>query len=240
MARNSKARLDYPTPAASYFKRDAGAIAAANRAAPCGRVVVGAGLVALLSIRMPWRRVSTMFRAVIDSPNSRESRGALFGAKREGYAYLLEHRRALWQACEAYHANPDKRRALEALLVEFLEIPNLGIVKASFLAQMLVNDGACLDMHNLDRMGLDRNAFATPKGLSVETLLTKIRTYNAAWRVHGDSALWWDTWCEYYAAVNPDLFFRASDVSAAHTVALTWTQERANAPAHKRRGKGKG
>jgi hypothetical protein len=181
--------------------------------------VAGAALVALLSIQQQWRTVPRLFSRV--QSEGREC-PVLFGSKRRGYAYAVSHRASLWAACERYQGARDKRRALELLLIELLAIPGLGIVKASFLAQMLVNDGACLDMHNLDRLGLARSAFATPKGLQAETLLAKIRTYNAAWRVHGNSALWWNSWCEYYAAINPDLFFRASEVSKAHTVALTW------------------
>lgn len=226
MAKRSRRPLEFATAGAGLFAH-AEAIRDANNARPDGSVVIGAGLVALLSIRMQWRTVPAMFAAVM----SGKPTNYLFGAKRAGYAFLIANRRRLWEATQAYHANPDKARAREALQLEFLAVPNLGIVKASFVCQMLVGAGACLDMHNLDRMGLDRNAFNTPKGLTADTVLIKLRTYNAACDAQGTSAQWWQGWCAYYAAINPDLFFRAHDVSAAHLVALEWSDAKANAPA---------
>jgi hypothetical protein len=35
-----------------------------------------------------------------------------------------------------------------------------------------------------------------PKTLSHKAKLARLSTYNATWQAHGNSAYWWDTWCD--------------------------------------------
>ncbi len=143
----------------------------------------------LLSIQQPWQGVPAQFAHV--RAQGRDS-VYLFGAKRAGYDYAVEHARELRIAAQIAYDKSD----LDALLMRYLQIPCLGLVKASFLAQLTIADGACLDLHNSRRLGLTPNDVKLPKALRDASKLAKISAYNATWRAHGDSAYWWDTWCD--------------------------------------------
>ena len=197
------------------FDRDAAAITAAFKTAATpqekARILRGAALVVLLSIQQPWHSVGMQFADV-------QQHGAasrfLWGNKAKAWAHLAAHgeRLAMAIAGETDHS---------ANVLTLLEVPGLGIVKASFLLQMLTGEGACLDLHNLDRLGLSRDAFKTPKTLKVETIRARIATYRATWEAQGTSAMWWNTWCAHVATVYPKHFADADAVSALHAIAIT-------------------
>ena len=195
------------------FDQDAVAISEEFRAAMTpqdrARILRGAALVVILSIQQPWHTVPAQFADV--QAVGITSR-FLWGNKRKTWAFLMEHGERLAAAIGGNH---------EEAILTLLEVPGLGIVKASFLLQMLTGEGACLDLHNLDRLGLSRDAFKTPKTLKVDTVRARIATYCATWRAHGTSRHWWDSWCAHVATVYPKHFADAEAVSASHTVALT-------------------
>jgi hypothetical protein len=175
------------------------------------RILKGAALVVLLSIQQPWHSVGTQFADI-------QQHGAasrfLWGNKGKAWAFLSEHAERLADAIALAPSHEDA-------ILTVLEVPGLGIVKASFLLQMLTGEGACLDLHNLDRLGLKRDAFKTPKSLKVETVRARIATYCATWRAQGKSRFWWDSWCSHVATVYPKHFADAEAVSALHTIAIT-------------------
>jgi hypothetical protein len=153
----------------------------------------------------------------ISGPQSRFA----WGNKRKGIEYILANKRGLWKSARAFKAG---KIGLDDLILDYLAIPGLGIVKASFLAQLTVGDGACLDVHNLRAMGLDLDSFKTSKSLKVESIRKRIAVYNAAWRALGDSAYWWDTWCDSYAAraqaKSPYKYKDGAEVSNAHNIII--------------------
>lgn len=182
----------------------------------------GIAALVLLSIRQPFymmpRQMADVARNGLESPY-------LFGWKRDGLAYVIRNRHALHRAACAYR---DGTMNLDSLILEYLAVPGLGIVKASFLAQMTVGDGACLDTLNLRTLGLSETAFRLSKALTVATVRKRITTYNAVWRSVGDSAHWWDSWCAFVgdrthndrgAAIGG--FRNAAHVSATHRLAIT-------------------
>ena len=154
----------------------------------------GIAALVLLSIQQPFsqmpRQMASVAKEGIASPY-------LFGSKAEGLAYVQEHKRHLFRVVQACRAG---KLSLEGLITEFLAIPGLGIAKTSFLAQMSVGDGACLDVLNLRRLGLNESAFKIGKGLGAPFVARRIQAYNAVWQSQGDSAYWWDTWCDGLAA----------------------------------------
>jgi hypothetical protein len=171
-----------------YFNRDCLAIVAACADNP--DMVARVAVFVELTIRQWfWQMPAAM--ATVDEFGA-ESK-YLFGAKRAGYRYIQANKQALLADVQAYH---EKKIDLDTLILRFLAIPNLGIVKASFLAQMTVGDGACLDMHNVASLGLNDQTFRLSKKLTVDTINKKIRAYNAVWREFGDSAYWWNSWCD--------------------------------------------
>lgn len=185
----------------TYFDRDAKFVGAAARNDPW--VFLRVVLMVLLSIRQPWLKIPQQFHSVME-------RGAespyLFGFKRTGYMTTLTRLQEFHGAVKNYDGD------LDALILKLMEIPGLGLAKASFVAQLTVGDGACLDSHNLSRMGKDASFTRISKTSS--NLPQRIAEYNAAWREVGDSAYWWDSWCELisarYKIISP------ADVSALH------------------------
>lgn len=200
----------------SYFRRDCLQIVKYAQASPDG--VADAACFTLLTIQQ-W--LALVPRALDDVRKHGVDSRFAWGNKRKGIEFILANKRALWD---------DARRAwegetsLDDLILAYLAIPGLGVVKASFLAQMTIGNGACLDMHNLRSMGLSESAFKTPKTLRVQSIRNRIKTYNAAWQAYGDSAYWWDMWCDAYAAraqaKSPHKYANGSEVSAQHLIVI--------------------
>ena len=115
--------------------------------------------------------------------------------KRNGYLYAVEHKHVLHEALKAAVKHNDPVGAIDVLT----NVPNLGIVKAAFVAQLVGLDVACLDSHNLDRLGLDRAALRFAKTVKPETKRKKIQDYVHLTQVTGGTEYWWDTWCNYVA-----------------------------------------
>jgi len=115
--------------------------------------------------------------------------------KRNGYLYAVEHKYVLHEALKAAVKHNDPVGAIDVLT----NVPNLGIVKAAFVAQLVGLDVACLDSHNLDRLGLNRAALKFAKTVKPETKLKKIQDYVHLTQVTGGTEYWWDTWCNYVA-----------------------------------------
>lgn len=171
----------------SYYQTDCLDVAGAARHSD--KVFAETVTMVLLSIQQPWQGVPAQFAHV--RAQGRDS-VYLFGAKRAGYDYTQEHVRDLRIAAQIAY----DKRDLDALIMRYLQIPCLGLVKASFLAQLTIADGACLDLHNARRLGLTPRDLLMPKTLSDKAKLARLSAYNATWRAHGDSAYWWDTWCD--------------------------------------------
>lgn len=183
----------------------------------------GIGAFVLLTIQQPFWTVPDTVADVAtrdyDSPY-------LWGWKPRGLHYLRTNKHALWQsAVECYNGT----KSLDELILDYLAVPGLGIVKSSFLAQLTVGQGACLDTLNLRMLGLDENAFKLSKELTVKTIRRRIATYNATWKAAGDSAYWWDAWCELVASRSHNvrgyamrsIGNSAAAVSHAHRCAIT-------------------
>jgi len=93
--------------------------------------------------------------------------------KRKGYLYAIEHKHVLHEALKAAVKHNDPVGAIDVLT----NVPMLGIVKAAFVAQLVGLDVACLDSHNLNRLGLKETAFKLNKNVTRETKLSKIKKY---------------------------------------------------------------
>lgn len=182
----------------------------------------GIASLVLLSIQQPFYSIA---RQVDDVAKNDYAAKSLWGWKSNGLHYVRANKRELWDAARACYAG---NRSLDDLILDYLAVPGLGIVKASFLAQMTVGDGACLDTLNLRTLGLSESAFKTPKTLQVKTIRQRIAAYNATWRSVGNSAYWWDAWCDLVAqrthnargASHPSAGQGAHAVSKIHRLAI--------------------
>ena len=119
----------------------------------------------------------------------------LWGNKRDGFLYLQEHKQVIFAAIKAAVKVNDPIAAIDVLT----NVPNLGIVKAAFVAQLVGLDVACIDSHNCDRLGLSRSALKFSKKVKPELKRKKIADYVKFTQDTGGSEYWWNTWCEYVA-----------------------------------------
>ena len=123
----------------------------------------------------------------------------LFGSKRKGLEYTIKNKEALHKGLlEIKSRNMDDlARTIEAVYF-IMQVPSLGMVKASFVLQMLGFNVACLDSHNLKRLGLDIKHTKVPATLRPETKIKKITKYVKLTRIKG-TEYWWNSWCDYVA-----------------------------------------
>lgn len=198
----------------SYFKNDC--LEIAFEARHSDRVFIETATMVLLSIQQPWQGVPAQFANV--RQRGRDS-VYLFGAKRAGYDYVVEHATRLRvEGAMIAHDNRD----LDGLIMQYLAIPGLGLVKASFLAQLTIADGACIDLHNARRLGLTPNDLKLPKTLRDASRLAKISAYNATWQAHGDSEYWWNTWCDNMVGTTYNKRLTSgAEASAIHRLPLS-------------------
>ena len=91
------------------------------------------------------------------------------------------------------------------------KVPNLELVKASFVMQMLGFDVACIDSHNLTRLGLPPSAVKIGAKLKPATQLKKVKAYVEMCQEDG-TEYWWDTWCEYVAGNRANRLLDTGDV----------------------------
>ena len=139
--------------------------------------------------------LSSTHSQMLDIDNNGASSKYLWGNKRDGFLYMQEHKRVIFAAVKEAVKTNDAVAAIDVLT----NVPNLGIVKAAFVAQMVGLDVSCIDSHNCDRLGLSRSALKFPKGVKRDTKLRKIADYVEFTRTTGGAEYWWNTWCEYVA-----------------------------------------
>lgn len=166
----------------------------------------------LCTIQMPFWRTKTLMSDV--AQNGEHSK-ALFGSKRQGYVFAKNHATQLRTQLRNAQTTVD---AIETLT----SIPGLGVVKAAFVAQLCGFNAACLDTHNLKRLGFKETALKFPKTLSAASKRKRIAEYDALCRQTGGSEYWWNTWCDYVAqTTNRKHFNSANEVSAYHLECLS-------------------
>jgi len=126
----------------------------------------------------------------------------MWGKKGDGYSYAAEHDAYLWGKVNHIKdtLGTDSIDACVEAILLFMKIPNLGMVKAAFCAQMLGFDVACIDSHNIKRLGLPASAVKTPPAkMKPATVRKKVAAYVALTQDTGGSRYWWDSWCAYVA-----------------------------------------
>lgn len=170
----------------------------------------------LLTIQQPLQQVG---RAFADVKAKGEASVYLFGAKRDGFRYVRAHRRSLFKRVKAAVAAGDIVGCIDTLT----RVPSLGMVKASFVAQICGLNVACIDMHNLARLGLPETAVKLAKTVKDATRRAKITAYVALTQETGGARFWWDSWCEYVAGRRGSPLKTASAVSAFHCAAIGLT-----------------
>ena len=165
----------------------------------------------LCTIQQPLQSVKNQMVDI--RANGAESK-YLFGSKRIGYQYAVDHAEVLHAAVVKAAEIGDVVGAVDVLS----NIPGLGVVKASFVAQICGLEASCLDTHNLRRLGLAESAFKLAKSVKHETKLSKIRAYLALCVKSGGSEYWWNTWCAAVAGNRANRSLATADIVSRYHV----------------------
>ena len=136
----------------------------------------------------------------------------LFGSKRDGWNYCRDNIASLWGEAMAIRERglSDVENVTDAVLL-FMQVPGLGMVKASFVAQMLGFNVACLDTHNLRRLGLPMSAMKVSATLKPASMRRKVQAYVMLCQQDG-AEYWWNTWCDYVAGNRSNKLLDTGDV----------------------------
>lgn len=193
------------------YKRDQKSI---QKWATNGDKLVDVVAMVLCSIRQPWNAIGDQ---LADVRQNKAASKYLFGFKRNGYLYAVEHKARL------YRKVLDCRRGrceVIDLMRELMKVPGLGLVKAGFVVQLLCGEVGCMDSHNIKRFGLDASFFIIPKRVNVADQLQvidgKIEAYIALCEANGGCQYLWDSWCDVLAAKQPNKFTDGDHVSRLH------------------------
>lgn len=143
--------------------------------------------------------LSTVKAQRLDIAETGLSSRFLWGKKSEGLAYIQQNAEWLW--LKLHHLKekgPSNPEVIADATLLLMQVPNLGMVKASFVLQCLGFNTACIDSHNLNRLGLKAYAVKVSPKLSPEKKRAKVIAYVELCQGQG-AEWWWDTWCEYVA-----------------------------------------
>ena len=192
------------------YDRDMPLIREHALSSPAGFVDVVAFV--LCTIQQPLQSVG---RQMADIRVNGDSSKYLFGSKRAGYQYVVAHAAVFHAAIvKAVEVN-DVVGAVDVIST----IPSLGVVKASFVAQLCGLEVACLDTHNLKRLGLAESAFKLAKSVKPDTKRAKIAAYVKVCGDTGGARHWWNSWCEYVAGNRANRSLVSGDAVSAYHVA---------------------
>lgn len=166
-----------------------------------------------LSIRQPFH---TMHKQMQDVDNNGLQSHYLFGWKRDGLAFVRANASALRETLKAV---PEGYGDAQALL-DVATVPGLGLVKAGFVLQLVTGSAGCIDSHNMQRFGLNVNAFKYGSNASAALKRKKALAYlDACWNAGGCASLW-DGWCNHVAAQQTKHWRDGFHVSAMHQTAI--------------------
>jgi len=184
--------------------------------------LVNTGLFVLLTIQAG---LSTVRGSMVKVERDRYHADCLWGKKADGYMYLNDNKEFLYG--KLYHIvdseGYDSVEACADVIQLFMAVPNLGMVKAAFLAQCLGFNVACIDSHNIKRLGISPNLVKTPpSSMKPATVRLKVEDYVELCQKEG-AEYWWDTWCEYVAGNRANRALDTGDiVSRYHVECVTY------------------
>lgn len=137
----------------------------------------------------------------------------LWGKKGEGLAYVEERKEYMWGKVHSImEQGLGDASAIADCIEMFMEVPNLGLVKAAFVAQCLGFEVGCLDSHNLKRFGINPNRVKVSATLSPLLKRKKVLDYVQTCVDLGGSEYLWNSWCEYVAGNKANKALDTADV----------------------------
>lgn len=143
----------------------------------------------------------------------------LWGKKADGLAYVKEHKAYLWTKVHSLMEGGLCDATATAECIEmFMAVPNLGMVKAAFVAQCLGFDVGCLDSHNLKRYGIPESKVKVGKMKNKALMRKKVLDYIQLCHDFGGSEGLWNSWCEYVAGNRANKLLDTADVVSKYHV----------------------
>jgi len=153
--------------------------------------------------------IRTQFPSLVGITKSIKEEGSdskqVWGSKKDAYATVTQSKH-LW-----YDKLITNRLSERSAMIMIAETKGIGLAKSGFLLQMLGYNTACLDVHNLNALGIKNTYFSNPKRCSeyLDIVQEKGTEY------------WWDTWCGFiYEKGNDKHFSSAEEVSKFHVTAI--------------------
>lgn len=171
----------------------------------------------LCTIQQPLQQVLAQRLDIAETGN--DSR-FLFGSKRAGRVWAEANIGYLHRTTKDILARPDSADRKADLIQHFMQVPGLGMVKAAFVVQLIGGGTACLDTHNLKRLGMAESAVKVSPKLKPETARAKVLAYVQLCDKTGGAEYWWNTWCEYVAGRRGSPLKTAKAVSKYHFDAI--------------------
>jgi hypothetical protein len=149
----------------------------------------------------------------------------LWGKKSDGLAYARDNKEYLYgQVYKIAETHGyDSVTGCADVVQLFMAVPNLGMVKAAFVAQCLGFNVSCIDSHNIKRLGISPNLVKSPPStMKPATVRKKIVQYVELCQDKG-TEYWWDTWCNYVAGNQANRKLNTGDiVSYYHVECVTY------------------
>ena len=145
---------------------------------------------------------------------------ALWGFKVRAYSEAWEGREEIHWHCEEIMNWPGVDQPSN-LLNYLASQYGLNLAKAGFACQLAYGVSGCLDIVNVERLGLPKRLFPNHGQLKTPTARWKrVRKYNALVTEAGGTERLWDDWCIAMTARYPAAFLSADKVSALHLKCL--------------------
>ena len=170
--------------------------------------------------------VATFVLATIQTPISRAAtvaedmriRGVkskyLNVSKRRALEHLTRRKKSLYNKLQS-------AETVNEVVEHIIQVPGLGVVKASFVAQLLGWEVGCIDRHNLILYNVKPNTVNIPPSLTQATRQRKIADYVAACEQIGGSEFLWNSWCDHVAGTKWNKRLpTAEDVSREHIIGV--------------------
>jgi hypothetical protein len=195
------------------YKRDVAIIAEHAANSPQGLVDVAEFVLCTIQAGL-----STVKAQRLDIAETGLASRFLWGKKSEGLAYIQQNADWLW--LKLHHLKekgPSNPEVIAEATLLLMQVPNLGMVKASFVLQCLGFNTACIDSHNLKRLGLKPSAVKVSPKLSPEKKRAKVLAYVELCQKQG-TEYWWDTWCEHVAGNQANRRLDTGDAVSAYHV----------------------
>ena len=175
-------------------------------------------LMVSLSIQQRWSGVGNMLE---DVRLYKSDSIFIWGNKKKTYKYIITHKHFIYGSMLAVINSKnltDYAKSISLMKI-FLQIPNLNLVKAGFVCQLIDGLVGCMDVHNIKTYGVDAKSLEYNKNCKtsrgIDNNRKKLIKYINLCHNYGTENLW-NSWCSMIADKYPEDFVDGNHVSELH------------------------